>query len=117
MSLLNDLANLIHHGQHPTGQGSTPAPQQQALPMAQNKMAGVPVPNLAPGVVNDPMFLGTPSYQPQGGQFNPGFTPMQNIHPPQLQQNPQFQGYNAGQGIQGAGHFNPQLRDNGYFYN
>jgi len=54
---------------------------------------------------------------PQGNvsqiPFNPGYTPLQGS----AGSPPQFQGYNAGQGIQAQGHMNPQLKDTGYFWN
>lgn len=53
----------------------------------------------------------------QGGQYNPGFTPLQNSGQggPGYSANLQPTPYN--QGPQNLGHKNPQLKDLGYFYN
>lgn len=49
---------------------------------------------------------------PQGGQFNPGYNPLQNhnIVPYQLSPQP------TSQNVQNWRHQNPQLSDDGYFY-
>ena len=115
---LANLAQNMHQAPHASQlQVATPARgyNQQPLqvyrtPVDRSMNTGQPAwhgsPNLGVGTGN----------QPQLGSFNPGYTALQGSNT-QLGQNPQFQGYNAGQGIQARGHMNPQVKDQGFTWN
>jgi hypothetical protein len=69
------------------------------------------------GAVPKEAYLGTFNSMPQGGQFNPGYSPLQGSN--SFGGGPfgaQPQTYMSGEGIQAFQHRNPQLEDNGFYY-
>lgn len=139
MNLLHQLANLLGNHQ-PTGQAVAHGAAQgvhQAQPnqeyekyLYNNQDADRQNRVMTQAQFNQNfqpnMNLGQPNTQQQpsalqtllqGGQYNPGFTPLQSSGQggPGYSANLQPTPYN--QGPQNLGHKNPQLKDLGYFYN
>lgn len=106
-----------------------PAPNPTKIPYKNGFYAGAYDPNhqdpqnqpsLLRVMLSQVGNLGAPQSLPQGGDYNPGLTPLQSSYPTLPTRpgaaSPQFQPYAAGEGIQAARHFNPQLSDTGYYY-
>lgn len=100
MSLLNDLANLFHHhSQQPVNAQPvqpTQAPQLQTQPQQSPANLGVPYSDNISGV-----------QLPQGNQYNPGYSPLQNTQTP----NPQVRNGNPFQP-----QYNPQDNSNQQYW-